>query len=33
LAKDCPVPRSIQREGHITRQPLLGGLHHQYVRG
>ena len=32
-AKDSPIPRRIQREGHITRQPLLGGLHHQYARG
>jgi transposase InsO family protein len=33
LAKDSPVSRPIQRVGSVTKRPLLGGLHHQYVRG
>ena len=33
LAKDSPVSRPIQRLGRVTKRPLLGGLHHQYVRG
>ena len=33
LAKDSPLPRPIQHEGHITRRPVLGGLHHNYCRG
>jgi Integrase core domain len=32
LNKDAPAPRSIQRAGHILCRPILGGLHHQYVR-
>jgi transposase InsO family protein len=32
LKKTAPVPRSVQRVGQITALPLLGGLHHQYVR-
>src|SRR4030088_3106059 len=32
LNKDAPVSRSVQRAGHILRHPILGGLHHQYVR-
>ena len=32
LNKNAPVARTIQRIGQITAVPLLGGLHHQYVR-
>ena len=32
LAKDSPVSRPIQRLGRVTKRPLLGGLHHQYLR-
>ena len=30
--KDAPVPRAIQAVGRIYANPILGGLHHQYVR-
>jgi Integrase core domain len=32
LNKDAPVPRAIQANGSIHANPILGGLHHQYVR-
>ena len=32
LNKDSPFPRSIERIGNISSQPILGGLHHQYCR-
>ena len=32
LSKDAPVPRAVERAGHILCQPVLGGLHHHYVR-
>ena len=32
LNKDAPVPRAVQAIGHILPTPILGGLHHQYVR-
>jgi transposase InsO family protein len=32
LDKDAPAFRAVQRVGHITSQPILGGLHHHYVR-
>jgi transposase InsO family protein len=32
LGKDAPVPRIIKRAGRIEARPVLGGLHHQYVR-
>jgi len=32
LEKNAPVRRSVQRIGQVTALPLLGGLHHQYVR-
>jgi transposase InsO family protein len=32
LKKDAPVPRPVQRTGRIVSHPLIGGLHHQYVR-
>jgi transposase InsO family protein len=33
LAKDAPSRRPVQHYGRIIRLPILGGLHHQYVRG
>src|SRR5450631_3290225 len=32
LDKDAPVPRAVQAIGRILPTPILGGLHHQYVR-
>jgi transposase InsO family protein len=32
LNKDAPAPRAVERAGHILCRPVLGGLHHQYVR-
>jgi hypothetical protein len=32
LAKDSPLPRSVQAVGSILPLPVLGGLHHHYVR-
>ena len=32
LGKDAPVSRVVQAVGSIVAKPLLGGLHHQYVR-
>src|SRR6202040_2896964 len=32
MAKDAPVPRAVERVGHINCRPVLGGLHHQYLR-
>ena len=32
LDKDAPVSRPVQRTGIISSCPILGGLHHQYVR-
>src|SRR5258708_4662814 len=32
LNKDAPVPRAVQVVGRILSTPILGGLHHQYVR-
>ena len=32
LNKDAPVSRSVQRTGNIKSHPILGGLHHHYVR-
>ena len=32
LDKDAPVFRSVQRNGIISSHPILGGLHHHYVR-
>ena len=32
LDKDAPVPRAIGTVAHILCRPILGGLHHQYVR-
>jgi transposase InsO family protein len=32
LNKDCPLERPIQRFGSVAANPVLAGLHHQYVR-
>src|SRR5450759_2729507 len=32
LNKDAPVSRQVQRTGFIRSHPILGGLHHHYVR-
>ena len=32
LNKDSPVSRSVQRTGNIRSHPILGALHHHYVR-
>jgi len=32
LHKDAPVPREVRALGHVRSVPILGGLHHQYVR-
>ena len=32
LNKDAPVSRPVQRTGIIRSHPILGGLHHHYVR-
>ena len=32
LSKDTPESRPIRRVGRIVSVPLVGGLHHQYVR-
>ena len=32
LGKDAPVSRAVQPVGRIVATPLMGGLHHQYVR-
>jgi hypothetical protein len=32
LGKDAPNGRAIQRHGRIKMRPILGDLHHQYVR-
>jgi transposase InsO family protein len=32
LAKDPPMARSVQAVGSIVPLPVLGGLHHHYVR-
>ncbi len=32
LNKDAPVSRAIQAAGRMLPIPILGGLHHQYVR-
>ena len=32
LDKDAPVSRTVQSTGSIKSHPILGGLHHHYVR-
>jgi CTP:molybdopterin cytidylyltransferase MocA len=32
LDKDAPLSRTVRRAGRILCRPILGGLHHEYVR-
>jgi transposase InsO family protein len=32
LDKDAPIPRAVETVGRILSRPVLGGLHHQYLR-
>lgn len=32
LHKDAPIPRAVQTVGSMVAMPVLGGLHHQYLR-
>jgi transposase InsO family protein len=32
LDKDAPISRPVQRSGIISARPILGGLHHHYIR-
>jgi hypothetical protein len=32
LTKDAPISREAKRLGRVLAQPVLGGLHHWYVR-
>ena len=32
LEKDSPLSRTVKRAGRILCRPVLGGLHHEYVR-
>jgi hypothetical protein len=32
LQKDAPLRRASQRIGEVAAMPILGGLHHHYVR-
>jgi hypothetical protein len=32
LAKDAPIGRPIEQSGRIFAEPMVGGLHHRYVR-
>jgi len=32
LKKDAPIPRDAQSIGRVLALPILGGLHHRYVR-
>ena len=32
LEKDAPFSRAVERAGQILCRPILGGLHHKYVR-
>ena len=32
LHKDAPIPREIHRLGRVLPVPILGGLHHKYIR-
>jgi transposase InsO family protein len=32
LSKDAPLPRTVHTVGRILPTPILGGLHHHYIR-
>jgi hypothetical protein len=32
LSKDAPFSRAVQSMGRVVAEPILGGLHHRYVR-
>jgi len=32
LNKDAPKSRAVEQVGHVVCRPVLGGLHHQYIR-
>ena len=32
LSKEAPLPRAVKSIGAISYVPILGGLHHKYVR-
>jgi transposase InsO family protein len=32
LAKDAPLVRPVRRVGNVAARPIIGGLHHEYVR-
>jgi hypothetical protein len=32
LGKDAPIERAIERLGRIVATPMVGGLHHRYMR-
>jgi hypothetical protein len=32
LDEDAPLSRTVKRAGRILCRPILGGLHHEYVR-
>jgi transposase InsO family protein len=32
LQKDAPIPRDVRRAGSVLAVPILGGLHHHYIR-
>jgi hypothetical protein len=32
LEKDAPISRAVQTVGQTLAVPVLGGLHHQYIR-
>jgi hypothetical protein len=32
LDKNAPIPRAVESVGRILSRPVLGGLHHHYVR-
>ena len=32
LKKHAPIPRDVQSAGRVLALPILGGLHHRYVR-